>query len=79
MSRLKKIGLPILISGIIMLFIEGSMFGYNEPRLNPIVNNLCGFSLIFCLPIIVGIAISTWPENEKNKLFCPKWYVVSNK
>jgi len=66
MSRLKKIGVSILISGIIMLLIGGSMFTYSGPRLNPAINIIGAISFFSWLPaIIVGIAIITWPQKKK--------------
>ena len=68
MSKLKKIGLLILISGIIMLMIGGSMFTYSGKPLNPVINIIGAISFFTWLPaIIVGIAILTWPQKRNKK------------
>jgi hypothetical protein len=66
MSRLKVIGLVLILIGIGMLLIGGSLFTYSGPPLNPIINNLGKYSFLFWLPVlIVGIAVFTWPQKRK--------------
>ena len=62
-TRSKLIGTLIILLGIAMLFIGGSLFSYSGPRLDPIVSDIGKYSFFLWLPtIIVGVVIFRWKK-----------------
>ncbi len=56
MSRNRKIGLVLIILGLLMAVFGASMFSYQGKPLNPIADTLGIFSFILWLPtVITGI------------------------
>jgi hypothetical protein len=66
MTTQKKIGTVLVILGIAMLFTGGSLFSYQGPRLNPIINDIGMISFMLWLPtLIVGIVLVTRRQSAK--------------
>ncbi len=49
----------MIIMGVIMLFVGGSLFGYQGPSLNPIISDIGMYSFLLWLPtLITGIILT---------------------
>jgi len=66
MTIYRKIGIGMIITGIIMLFVGGSLFTYQGERLNPIISDIGMYSFLLWLPIIItGIILTRIKKYNK--------------
>jgi len=59
MTTYRIIGIVLIVIGIGMFFLGASLFAYQGPPLNPIVNEMGKYSFLWWFPtLIVGILLT---------------------
>jgi len=57
---IQKIGIGLIILGVLMLLVGGSLFSYQGERLTPIISDIGMISFMFWLPtLITGIILAS--------------------
>jgi len=67
MTIYRKLGTALIILGVVMLLIGGSLFSYHGERLNPIISDIGMISFMLWLPtLIVGVILVSRKAKKEN-------------
>ena len=72
MTNYRKIGIIMIIVGVIMFFVGASLFSYQGKPLNPIISDVGMYSFILWLPTIITGAILLLIKKKSNNSDRPK-------
>ena len=75
---IQKIGIGLIILGVLMLLVGGSLFSYQGERLTPIISDIGMISFMFWLPtLITGIILASRKGLQKrNWRICPTFWGI---